>query len=102
MKLCHYKYRTETFWGAIKDDSIFPFENLENLKAQNESIKLTDSIKFTDVNFLPPVSPSKIVCVGRNYTEHAAELGNAIPEEPLLFLKASSSIIVEGETIFLP
>ena len=37
---------------------------------------------------LPPVAPSKIVCVGRNYAEHAAELGNEVPNEPLLFLKA--------------
>jgi 2-keto-4-pentenoate hydratase/2-oxohepta-3-ene-1,7-dioic acid hydratase in catechol pathway len=46
--------------------------------------------------------PSKIVCVGRNYAEHAAELGNEVPKEPLLFLKAPSSIITEGETIVIP
>lgn len=46
--------------------------------------------------------PSKIVCVGRNYAEHAAELGNAVPSEPLLFLKAPSSIILNGESIEIP
>lgn len=46
--------------------------------------------------------PSKIVCVGRNYAEHAKELGNEIPTEPLLFLKAPSSIIGTGENIILP
>ncbi len=50
----------------------------------------------------PPVNPSKIVCVGRNYAEHAAELGNQVPQEPLLFLKATSSIITDGETIIIP
>jgi 2-keto-4-pentenoate hydratase/2-oxohepta-3-ene-1,7-dioic acid hydratase in catechol pathway len=46
--------------------------------------------------------PSKIVCVGRNYAEHAAELGNEVPKEPLLFLKAPSSLSTSGESIVLP
>jgi len=48
------------------------------------------------------VSPSKIVCVGRNYAEHAKELGNEIPSAPLLFLKAPSAIIADGEAIVIP
>lgn len=47
-------------------------------------------------------SPKKIVCVGRNYLEHAKELGNTVPEEPLIFLKPTSSMIGEGEPIVLP
>ena len=47
-------------------------------------------------------SPSKIVCVGRNYAEHAAELGNAVPTEPLLFLKAPSAVIRNNEQIKIP
>ncbi len=46
--------------------------------------------------------PSKIVCVGRNYMEHAAELGNVVPERPLLFFKPPSAIIGEGESVVLP
>jgi 2-keto-4-pentenoate hydratase/2-oxohepta-3-ene-1,7-dioic acid hydratase in catechol pathway len=49
-----------------------------------------------------PLSPSKIVCVGRNYAAHAKELGNDVPAEPLLFLKPPSSLIGTGETIRLP
>ncbi|HEU4834771.1 MAG TPA: fumarylacetoacetate hydrolase family protein [Pyrinomonadaceae bacterium] len=49
-----------------------------------------------------PFVPSKIVCVGRNYREHAAELGNKMPDEPLLFLKAPSAIIASGDDIVLP
>jgi len=49
-----------------------------------------------------PIRPSKIVCVGRNYREHAAELGNKMPDEPLLFLKAPSAIISSGAEIVLP
>lgn len=48
------------------------------------------------------VSPSKIVCVGRNYAEHAKELGNEVPTAPLLFLKAPSAIITNGEAIVIP
>jgi 2-keto-4-pentenoate hydratase/2-oxohepta-3-ene-1,7-dioic acid hydratase in catechol pathway len=46
--------------------------------------------------------PSKIVCVGRNYADHAKELGNATPSEPLLFMKPPSSVIADGEAIILP
>ncbi|MBA3513613.1 MAG: fumarylacetoacetate hydrolase family protein [Pyrinomonadaceae bacterium] len=60
------------------------------------------SIPLAEVALLAPVTPSKIVCVGRNYREHAAELGNKMPEEPLLFLKAPSSVIGDGDTIELP
>ena len=51
-----------------------------------------------DKNFIP----SKIVCVGRNYAEHAAEFGNEVPREPLLFLKAPSALIRNGDAIVLP
>ncbi|MDE3127550.1 MAG: fumarylacetoacetate hydrolase family protein [Gemmatimonadota bacterium] len=51
---------------------------------------------------LPFARPSKIVCVGRNYAEHARELGNAVPSEPLLFLKPPSSLIASGQPIVLP
>ena len=47
-------------------------------------------------------APSKIVCVGRNYAEHAAELGNEVPVEPLLFLKAPSAIVFDGDEIVVP
>lgn len=46
--------------------------------------------------------PSKIVCVGRNYADHAAELGNEVPKAPLLFLKAPSSLVRDGEPIVIP
>lgn len=54
------------------------------------------------MKILEPIVPSKIVCVGRNYREHAAELGNKMPDEPLLFLKAPSAIIASGDEIVLP
>ncbi len=51
---------------------------------------------------LCPVTPSKIVCVGRNYREHAKELGHEVPKEPLLFLKPPSALLAPGAAIELP
>jgi 2-keto-4-pentenoate hydratase/2-oxohepta-3-ene-1,7-dioic acid hydratase in catechol pathway len=48
------------------------------------------------------IRPGKIVCVGRNYLEHAKELGNEVPKEPLLFLKPPSSVIGMNDAIVLP
>ena len=57
---------------------------------------------LADVKLVAPSEPTKIVCVGRNYVEHAKELGNEVPKIPLIFMKPSSSIIADGETIVLP
>jgi 2-keto-4-pentenoate hydratase/2-oxohepta-3-ene-1,7-dioic acid hydratase in catechol pathway len=54
------------------------------------------------LDLMAPARPSKIVCVGRNYVEHAAEHGADVPREPLLFLKPPSSVIGPGEAIVLP
>jgi 2-keto-4-pentenoate hydratase/2-oxohepta-3-ene-1,7-dioic acid hydratase in catechol pathway len=56
---------------------------------------------LASVRLVAPVEPSKIVCIGRNYAAHAAELGNEIPKEPLMFLKPPSSVIGPGEPIIL-
>ena len=58
--------------------------------------------RLDQVRLLPPANPSKIVCVGRNYVEHAAELDNPIPKEPLIFLKPPSAIIGPDEPIVMP
>ena len=54
------------------------------------------------MRLIAPVRPSKIVCIGRNYREHAAELGNKMPDYPLLFLKAPSALISNDDVIELP
>src|SRR6202158_5544426 len=61
-----------------------------------------DRIPLAQASLLPPVRPSKIVCVGRNYREHAAELGHEVPQEPLLFFKPPSSLLPTGGTILRP
>ena len=61
-----------------------------------------EPIRLDAANLLAPVRPSKIVCVGRNYREHAAELGHEVPAEPLLFLKAPSALLAPGGTVRRP
>lgn len=102
MKICKYKVNDEVNFGAIKDDLIFPLDDISDADKEMESISLKDPLNISDIVFLPPVIPSKIVCVGRNYADHAAELGNEVPKEPLLFLKAPSSLIIDGEEILIP
>ena len=62
----------------------------------------SDAIDLATVRLLPPCAPTKIVCVGRNYPEHARELGNEVPAEPLIFLKPPSSLIASGDAIVYP
>jgi 2-keto-4-pentenoate hydratase/2-oxohepta-3-ene-1,7-dioic acid hydratase in catechol pathway len=61
-----------------------------------------DEVPLDDVRLLAPVLPSKVVCLGKNYAAHAAEFGGEVPEEPLVFLKPSTSVIGPGDTIPLP
>jgi 2-keto-4-pentenoate hydratase/2-oxohepta-3-ene-1,7-dioic acid hydratase in catechol pathway len=103
MKFCRIAHRTfdEPRYAAVQGNSVFPFLkgdyfDKSQLPAEN------DAIPIEEVKFLAPVNPSKVVCVGRNYMEHAAELGNKMPDEPLLFLKAPSALIASGDRIELP
>jgi 2-keto-4-pentenoate hydratase/2-oxohepta-3-ene-1,7-dioic acid hydratase in catechol pathway len=68
-----------------------------------------EDVRFTgqrwalaDVRLLAPIFSSKVIGVGRNYADHAAELGNAVPEEPLIFMKPSTSVIGPNDAIRLP
>lgn len=64
--------------------------------------RLKAEIPFKDVRLLAPSAPSKIVCVGRNYVEHAKEHGAEVPKIPLIFLKPPSSVLAPGGAILLP
>jgi 2-keto-4-pentenoate hydratase/2-oxohepta-3-ene-1,7-dioic acid hydratase in catechol pathway len=61
-----------------------------------------EHLALAEAELLAPVCPSKIVCVGRNYREHAAELGNEVPTEPLIFLKPPSSLLAPGAQVRRP
>jgi 2-keto-4-pentenoate hydratase/2-oxohepta-3-ene-1,7-dioic acid hydratase in catechol pathway len=62
----------------------------------------TETFDADSIRLLAPCVPTKIVCVGRNYADHAKELGNAVPKEPLLFLKPPSAVIGPEDPIVLP
>jgi 2-keto-4-pentenoate hydratase/2-oxohepta-3-ene-1,7-dioic acid hydratase in catechol pathway len=61
-----------------------------------------DRWALPDVRLLPPFLPSKVVALGKNYSEHAREMGGEAPETPLIFLKPSTSVIGDGDAIRLP
>ena len=78
-------------------------ERVREIKSLFGEMQLTGrDWPISHVRLLAPVEPSKVVCVGRNYAEHAAELGNEVPKEPLIFLKPSSSVIGPDDPIILP
>ncbi len=60
------------------------------------------ALELDDVKILSPVLPSKVVCVGKNYADHAAEMGGEVPAEPVIFIKPSTTVIGEGDAIVLP
>ena len=88
-------------FGIVADEAILPLAPGETL-ASFPNPQTGEPIALADAQLLAPVAPSKIVCVGRNYREHAAELGNKMPDEPLLFLKPTSAVIPSGARIELP
>jgi len=101
MKLCRISQSSlETpRYAVIEGSKVFP---IDDDFAFGTITRSAEGIDLSETRLLAPVAPSKIVCVGRNYHEHAAELGNKMPDEPLLFLKPSSSIIGTGDDIVLP
>ncbi|HEX6045849.1 MAG TPA: fumarylacetoacetate hydrolase family protein [Pyrinomonadaceae bacterium] len=105
MKLCRISHNSleSPRYAVIVESTVLPlavdfnFEKSEKMMMGSHSGLALDEVKL-----LAPVNPSKVVCVGRNYREHAAELGNKMPDEPLLFLKAPSAVIGPMDRIELP
>lgn len=98
LKKIKFLNRNEIETGVLSDDNKFIFRHRE----ENQPDVSNEKIEIANVRLLTPMKPGKIVCVGRNYAEHAAELGNEIPKEPLLFLKAPSSLISENDFVEIP
>lgn len=103
MKLARIKHDSLTIprYAFIDGDTVYPLDEGDWFDS-SELTRGGRSIPLAEVTLLAPVIPTKIICVGRNYLEHAVELGNKMPDEPLLFLKAPSAIIATGERIELP
>jgi len=110
MKYCRFQLNGEAHYGLVESvagrDSILrilltaPEESdgdVEGLRTRR-----IEPIALDEATLLPPVRPSKIVCVGRNYREHAAELGSDVPTEPLLFFKPNSALLAPGGVVKRP
>ncbi|MBD8605769.1 fumarylacetoacetate hydrolase family protein [Aeromicrobium sp. CFBP 8757] len=104
MRIARFAGDDDPRFGVIGDDNGVPTIAVLNGDPLYAGLNLSgQKIPLADVRLLAPVIPrSKVVCVGRNYAKHAAELGNDVPEEPLIFLKPNTSVIGPGEPIFYP
>lgn len=114
MKYCRFQLNGFVCYGAVEDRdgelwiarlALAPEEDLgfhlTHLRGEAQSIKF-EPMPLSAAQLLAPVTPSKIVCVGRNYRDHAKELGNEVPAEPLLFFKPPSSLLAPGGVVQMP
>ena len=98
MKIYRFRYRKRVLLGVLKEEYLFPI-----IGSVFGDFRIgTSPVPIGDVHVLPPVLPSKIIGIGRNYREHAQELGNPLPEEPLIFLKPPSAVIGHLEAVVQP
>ena len=109
MKYIKYKTSDEKiFVGILEDEKIYRLnfssiiDAISNYGSFKDEYLAYDYDMLSDVKILTPVSPSKVVCVGLNYKDHADELDMVLPSEPLLFMKPSSSVIATNENIIYP
>jgi len=109
MKYCRFEFSGRAEYGLV--ESIAGSEQITRLllkppegagDIEDLPTKPIPRTPLSEAKLLVPVRPSKIICVGRNYREHAAELGNEVPPEPLIFFKPPSSLLASGETILRP
>lgn len=93
-------------WGLVLDQVVYRLLSAPYMRPLHDGLyapQITGTpVALASVKLLAPVRPRKIVCVGRNYAEHAAELGNQVPTEPLIFLKPPTTIIGPGDAIVYP
>ena len=111
MKYCRFEVGGAPLYGEIQErDGAFwvvaliasPLHPFDASAQSVEGDGIFAPKRTTALSLLPPVFPSKIICVGRNYRDHAQELGNEVPAEPLLFFKPPSSLLSPGGVIRLP
>src|SRR5438445_3084086 len=105
MKYCRFEHEGKATFGVI--ESVASRESITGVSAdppvaEARDVRSISALALDEVVLLAPVQPPKIVCVGRNYRQHAAELGHDVPLEPLIFLKPPSSILGPGQTIVRP
>jgi len=96
MRLVRYSYRDKDGYGIYEGDFVQPVEGLVRHKAAGRKVEVINT------KFLAPSEPTKIVCAGLNYMDHAVEMNMPIPEEPVIFIKPPSSVLRPGGVIRYP
>lgn len=98
------KYLRFNVQGEIKQGVLLDEQEIRETVGSfyEESIITEKSYKLSEVTLLPPCEPSKIVCVGLNYVDHAREVNMPLPEEPVLFIKPSTSVVGHNDPIIYP
>lgn len=91
-------------WGLVeeREDELAIVAAIDSPWHSAVDARLISPLPLRNATLLPPVQPSKIICVGRNYRDHAKELGNEVPAEPLLFWKPPSSLLASGGVVRMP
>ena len=110
MRYCRFQLDGQVHYGLVESvaghDAIVRvlLTPPEETDGDMESLRTRriEAIPVEQAVLMPPVRPSKIVCIGRNYREHAEELGHEVPKEPLLFLKATSALLSPGGVVRRP
>ncbi|MGZ4821179.1 MAG: fumarylacetoacetate hydrolase family protein [Terriglobales bacterium] len=111
MKYCRLLIKNEPQFALVETEGstgrelitrVFKSDPCARIPDEDAASRRIDPIPLENASLLTPVLPSKIVCIGRNYKAHAAELGNPIPEQPLVFFKPPSSLADPGAQIRLP
>ena len=98
MRIVRFAYQGKTSYGILKDDYIRPLKQ----PPFDELIETGDAIPRAEARLLAPCQPSKIIALGLNYRDHAAELKMPLPAEPLIFLKPSTAVIGPEAKIVYP
>ncbi len=102
MKIGRFKAGKRPIFGIIQGKEIVPLKEKRVTDLMESITPMDEVLSFSDIKFLSPTRPSKIVAVGLNYKAHAEEMGKPLPEEPLLFMKPSTAVIANKMRIFLP
>lgn len=98
MKIIRFQYKNKYQYGWVNNEEVGLIEG----DLFSEFRRLETELQFDRVNLMTPVAPGKIICVARNYEEHAREHQVETPEYPMIFLKPPSAIISNGEAIRIP
>ncbi|MFF8387427.1 fumarylacetoacetate hydrolase family protein [Streptomyces kanasensis] len=107
MRIARFSIDGNVAFGAVEGDAA-PGAEGDLVLDVIRGIPYTDfelsgtKIPLAKVRLLPPVLPNKVVAIGRNYAEHAAELGNEVPDAPVAFFKPTTSVIGSGDAIEYP